>query len=288
MKRILFFAALFFVVLSCGNGTEGRKGGSSGPVTPPAPREVTITLMSYNVGAFNKYRDDLGHFSYPEVAKVIKSVDARIVGLNETDKGAVRTLGEFQASRLADALGNGWSSSFYNAAYTWYGNSMVWDRYMFPRAKVLERVVLDKTDGSEVRSMGAVEFPDFVFCVTHLDHVSETDRLNAIDKITNWATKNHSGKRVFLVGDMNAEPTSTTIAKLRENWLQLSGNEPSFPSNNPQKCIDYIFAFKNGHENELENDISVLDTGVITPDDVPEVATASDHCPVWAKLMFYV
>ena len=128
--------------------------------------------MSYNVGAFKKYNDDLGHFSYPEVAKVIKSVDAKIVGLNETDHGAVRTLGEYQASKLATALGTGWS--------------------------------------------------------------------------------------------------------------------PSFPSDNPQKCIDYIFAFKNGHENELENDISVLDTGVITPDDVPEVATASDHCPVWAKLMFHI
>ena len=48
--------------------------------------------------------------------------------------------------------------------------------------------------------MGAIEFPRFVFCTTHLDHVSESDRFNAVDKITAWAEENYSSSgRLILI-----------------------------------------------------------------------------------------
>ena len=253
------------------------------PDDPPGtPSEITCTLMSYNVGGFKKYYDELGHYSYPEVASVIQSVGAQVIGLNETDWGASRSGGEHQAEQLAGQLGPGWEGRFYNAAYTWYGNSLGWDGTVLETVREYERLVLPKTDGAEVRSMGAVEFKDFTFCVTHLDHVSETDRLNAINGITNWAATYFStgSKPVFLVGDMNAEPSSATLLKFHENWRQLTGNEFSFSTRNLRKCIDFIFVYKNGFEDK----VSVVLDGVVTPTKNATAYTASDHCPYWATL----
>ncbi|MBR6055497.1 MAG: endonuclease/exonuclease/phosphatase family protein [Bacteroidales bacterium] len=273
-------AALAVLLAGCDKPTAG--GGSSGP---PEPQNVTITLMTYNVGTFNKYRDELGHFSYPEVAEVIGTVGPVVVGLNETDYGAARTLGEFQASRLASTLGQGWSSRFFYADKTWYGNAVVWDRYSLGSGKSFDRISLDKTDGSEVRSMGAVEFRNFIFCSTHLDHISETDRLSAVDKITAWAEAHYSGKPIFLAGDMNATPGSAPITRLSQNWIRLTGNNPTFPSDGPTRCIDYIFIYKADASGEMPPGVELLGSGVVTADTVPAVATASDHCPVWASLL---
>ena len=253
------------------------------PDTPPEiPGEVTYTLMSYNVGAFRKYYETLVHYSYPEVASVIQSVGAQVVGLNETDWGASRTDGEHQAAELASQLGSGWDARFYFAAYNWYGNSLIWDTTVLPLEKEYPRLQLPKTDGAEVRSMGAVEFRDFVFCVTHLDHVSEADRLNAINLITDWASTNFcsAGKPVFLVGDMNAEPGSATIRKFHENWRQLTGNELTFSTRNLRKCIDFILVYKNG----AEDIVDVVGSGVVTPARNAAANIASDHCPSWVTL----
>ena len=255
------------------------------PPEPPEPQDITFTLMTYNVGTFNKYRDELGHFSYQEVAGIINAVGAKVVGLNETDHGALRTHVEFQESKLASTLGSTWDSHFFNAAYLWYGNAVIWDKATHWQGISFDRVVLEKTDGSEVRSMGAVEFYNFFFLTTHLDHVSETDRLSAIDKITAWAGEHNSGKPIFLAGDMNARPGSAPLTKLLEHWIQLTGNDYTFPSDNPDRCIDYIFLYKAGDSDEMPSNLELLETGVVTADAVPSVATASDHCPVWARLL---
>lgn len=292
--KILKIACVAAVLLvSTGEGCQkAEKTGSSGEaeamlslpgqVSGQVQGETVVTLMTYNVGAFRKSIDELGRFSFKEVSGVIKSAGAEIVGLNETDWGGARTLGEKQARKLARTLGVLWSSSFFPAGYSWYGNAIVWDKRRWGAGTVHERLVLDKTDGSEVRSMGAIEFPRFVFCTTHLDHVSESDRFNAVDKITAWAEENYSstGKPVFLAGDMNALPSSETIVRLRENWVLLSTEDFTYPADEPKKCIDFVFVYRNGGENIVE----LLGGGVLTAEDLPDVHVASDHCPVWVKV----
>ena len=177
-----------------------------------------------------------------------------------------------------------WEARFYPAGYTWYGNSLVWDGAALLPVKEYPRLLLPKTEGSEIRSMGAVEFHDFIFCVTHLDHVSETDRLDAVGRITDWASANYGNthKPVFLVGDMNAEPESGTVLKIREDWQQLTGNELTFSTRNLRKCIDFIFVYKNG----AEEAVKVMKSGVVTPSKNATANIASDHCPYWATLMW--
>ena len=294
MKRILKYCLMIGLVVagygkaSAGSGT-GMWAGLPETLSPPAPdvtdvpEEFTVALMSYNAGAFRKYRDELGHFSYPEIAEIIRTVGPAVVGLNETDWGGLRTFGDHQASKLASALGKKWGSSFFPAAYQWYGNSIVWDKAVLGRGGKPERIVLEKTDGKEVRSVGIIEFPSFIFCETHLDHASETDRLSAVDKITAWAAARPVAKPIFLAGDMNARPDSETIARFRENWIQLTGDEFTYPSDEPDRCIDYFLIYRNGCEENVE----LLEAGRISPEDLPAVSKASDHCPVWIKILFH-
>ncbi|MBR5699464.1 MAG: endonuclease/exonuclease/phosphatase family protein [Bacteroidales bacterium] len=257
--------------------------GPEDPPGPEAPEEVTYTLMSYNVGAFKKYKETLEHYSFPEVAAVIRYAGPQVVGLNETDWEGKRTDYLHQATELATVLGSDWDARFWYAGYTWYGNSMVWDGSRLTAQKEFPRLRFPKGEsGSEERSMGAVEFGDFTFCVTHLDHKSEEDRLYAVNLLTAWVKEQYgaSGKPVFLVGDLNAVPASSTLSSLRENWTQLSGNAYTYPTSNLTKCIDFILVFNNGAEKKIQ----VLDAGVVTPQLIDAAGTASDHCPVWVKV----
>lgn len=272
-------------------GTEQEEGKDEGkddgkddgkeeetPSTPEASGDpMTVRFISYNVGKFAKYEKDLGHKSYPEVAAVIKEIGGTVVGLNETNSG--------QANELAKALGAGWTGYFAYAANTTYGNSIVAD----PKYKVVKeypRVAIPKVDAntSEVRSLGVVEYEDFVFCVTHLDHMSIEARKSGVDIITKWALENYgpgkTSKPVILLGDMNCIPAEVTITKFKENWDWVSANEYSFPCPNPTKCIDFVFVLKNGVKYTKGDSHAVHSTTTT------DITKASDHYPVYADITF--
>ena len=280
MKRILMLGGLFALLSSC-NACRNLHSGTPDPTL--SPYDVTLTIMSYNVGVFKKYYDDLGHYSYPEVAAIINSVGPDVIGLNETDWERPRTEGQHQAELLAKQLGDEWKYQFTYALDATYGNSILWkDNFNFIRG--LPRLELPKDTGSEVRSMGAVQFHDYIFCVTHLDHRSEADRLNAVRLITQWA-KGHNSGPIFLVGDMNATSDSETIQELKKDWTPLSVTDNTHSTANPSKCIDYIFFFTNS--NTVQK-IEVLDGGVVTTAKCPDAAKASDHLAIWTKVHFIV
>ena len=257
---------------------DGKEEDKQDPTLPPAAgAPMTVRFISYNVGKFAKYESALGHKSYPEVAKVIQEIGGTVVGLNETNKG--------QATELAKALGTGWTGYFAYAANTNYGNSIV----AAPEYKVVKeypRVDIPKVDAntSEVRSLGVVEYEDFVFCVTHLDHMSIEARKHGVKVITDWCLENYgpgkTTKPVILLGDMNCIPAEVTIANFKENWDWVSANENTFPCPNPTKCIDFVFVLKNGVSYTKGESHSVFRT--LTTD----IEKASDHYPIYADITF--
>lgn len=263
-----------------GSEDDGKDDGKEEetPTTPGANgAPMTVRFISYNVGKFAKYESELGHKSYPEVAAVIKEIGGTVVGLNETNSG--------QANELAKALGIGWTGYFAYAANTSYGNSIVAD----PKYKVVKeypRVAIPKVDANtnEVRSLGVVEYEDFVFCVTHLDHMSLEARKSGVDIITNWALENYgpgkTTKPVILVGDMNCIPAEITITKFKQNWDWVSANEYTFQCPKPTKCIDFVFVLKNGVEYQKGDSHAVHST---TKTDITK---ASDHYPIYADITF--
>lgn len=256
----------------------GKDDGTQDPAIKPAAGDpMTVRFISYNVGRFNKYESALGHKSYPEVAKVIQEIGGTVVGLNETNKG--------QATELAAALGTGWTGYFAYAANTTYGNSVV----AAPQYKVVKeygRVAIPKVDEntSEVRSLGVVEYEDFVFCVTHLDHKSIEARKHGVKVITDWCLENYgpgkTNKPVILLGDMNCIPAEVTITNFKENWDWVSANENTFPCPNATKCIDFVFVLKNGVSYTKGESHSVFNTTTT------DIEKASDHYPIYADITF--
>ncbi len=83
-----------------------------------------------------------------------------------------------------------------------------------------------------------------------------------------------SEKPVILAGDFNDTPGSRTLDLLSQNWLQLSADDHTFRSDQPTRCIDYIF----GLETERIH-YEILQQVVV------EEPVASDHLPVLVDVM---
>lgn len=247
----------------------------------PAGKPMTISLMSYNVGKFNKFKSEgkdgypaLGHDSYPEVATCISYANADVVGLNEVNKG--------QQTTLAAQLGPDWSGQFAYANSSNYGNAIVYNKTSNV-VKNIQRVNIPKTaDAGETRSMGVIEFEDYVFCVVHLDHKSDQARNDGAKIITDWVRNNYgfgkTTKPVFLVGDMNCTQTAVTIKYLEKFWTRISQIGGTFPSKGT--CIDFIFAFNNGIKYEVDR------SEIVNPSACADTRLASDHYGLYTEVTF--
>ena len=260
----------------------------------PLVEYKSFRFMAYNVGKFRKFKDQLGHESYPEAAAIIRHYDIDVAGLNETratvSSGVVT---DSQAKQLVGQLGAEWTYYFAKADSDAYGNSIV-------ASPGLNRVAahtvllpctanLSNPNGNyEVRSLGVVEYDDFVFCVTHLDHNHRANRREQIGVINDWISNNYgdSEKPIILVGDMNAIPSAPEITgDLCTFWDIVSvtkeGNDYVVTYPGGSKCIDYIFIWKNDGFKYSVNATEVCNTcpGV-------DVDLVSDHYPVYADITF--
>ena len=243
-----------------------------------------ITVMTYNVGAFGKYKEN----SIPDVAAAVRAAGADIVSLNELDS-CNRRHNTFQLEAFAAEMG-GWDYHFASAfpfAGGGYGNGVA------SQDRILARhsIALPKGDGSEPRSVAVVETMDYVFASTHLDYRSEEAAATQAEVINAWFEEHYKGcrKPVLLCGDMNAEPDSPVITALSRCWEVLSPPEPSYPcapagevEDEPRECIDYILSLRSGAP------VRVKKAGVMSAlNGYPQgVRDFSDHYPVVAVLSY--
>ena len=63
---------------------------------------------------------------------------------------------------------------------------------------------------------------------------------------------------------------------MREGWTQLSGQDFTYSTTNPRKCIDYVFAWKSAAP------VEVISSEVLTAG----TETLSDHFPVKVVVKF--
>jgi endonuclease/exonuclease/phosphatase family metal-dependent hydrolase len=247
MKRLIPILLLMLGLLSC------------------EPSRHTMTLMTYNVGAFSKYMDN----STEGVAQLILDNGAAFVALNELDS-CNRRHGTYQLADLAARLGD-WSYQFASAfpyAGGGYGNGVVTSK----RVEKGYGILLPKDDGSEQRSVAVVETPDCVFASVHLDHKGHRAALEQMMVVNEWFTTKYAGysKPVFLCGDFNVTPDSDVIELAERCWIQLSGVDYTHSTTRPRHCIDYVFALK------VAAPVQVLESVVLTEG----TADLSDHFPV--------
>ena len=246
---------------------------NSTPYKPEVLERAFRTLVEHG-GNSRIYRADIAEIGCQVLGNRFLALRDRFT--EECRSGSVEKATE-TASEMrdilsrADALGyNGHFASAFPFAGGAYGNGVV------SAGPVLKSftVPLPQLDGSEPRSIAVVETEDMVFASTHLDFKASYKEQASV--VNEWFSTNYSGydKPVILCGDMNSLPESDTIRELEKCWTRLSGTEPTYSTENPHGCIDYILHLKGTKPVEVVS-AGVIDTGV---------SDLSDHLPVKVTL----
>ena len=225
-----------------------------------------IRVLSFNIlhGATIK-----GDFDLDVIAKVIIDANPDFVALQEVDYRTNRAKNYDLVTEL------GWRTKmtplFARAMYFdggEYGEGIL-SKHTFIKSR---NVALPYTHGNEPRS--ALEITavlpsgdTIAFVGTHLDHLKdETDRISQAKKINETFLSNIYP--TILAGDLNAIPNSTPINILEKMWTSSYNRDNpqfTFPSENPQKKIDYVMCYP-------KNMWKILKTEVV------QDTVASDHC----------
>ncbi len=235
-----------------------------------SPFKHTLSVMTYNVGVFDKYMDD----SMDDIAAMVRSLGVDVVALNELDS-CNRRHDTYQLKDFAQALG-GWDYS-YSGSFAFaggsYGNGIV----SRDAISYSEKVLLPVSDGAEQRSMLIVETEKFVMACTHLDHKGQNarmDQVNFIDSLM-YSRYGNSDKPVFLCGDLNSTPEDQVVRKLLEHWILLSVTDKTWPSKCPEECLDYILCLNTDNISRIRKSYIPVYEGM---------SEFSDHLPLVVEL----
>lgn len=278
IRPILVLSLAGVILSGCASKTEKTKVTESQEVTPGTQKVSPniYSLVTYNVGVFNKS----GTNTSSMVASMMTELGAQAVSMNELDSCTTRNP-TFQIGDFAKLM-KGWNYQF-APAINYKGGKYGVGIVSSPELKIIRKgcITLDKLDGAEQRAMGFMEFEDFVFCSTHLDHRSASAQLAQAGIINTWAKENYgnSDKPVILCGDFNAYPDSETISFMKREWRIISPLQPTFSAKNPTNCIDYFMVYNNASSR-----VSILQASVPTVFSSGDVTVASDHLPVFMKV----
>ena len=218
-----------------------------------------VQVMSYNV------RHCAGMdwvVDYDRTAAVIAEQQPDVVALQELDSMTGRSKQHDQLGELAVRTGY----------YPVFGGAIDFDggKYgvgILTREQPLstKRIPLP---GEEPRVLLVVELKDFVLACTHLD-LEEEQRLASVPLIVEEAQRWH--KPFILAGDWNDAPDSRLLQEMSKYFTLNSGNQATYPADEPQECIDYVASFKARPAMTLE--YSVIDE-----------PSASDHRPIIVRV----
>jgi endonuclease/exonuclease/phosphatase family metal-dependent hydrolase len=227
------------------------------------PGDGAIRILTYNIR--NCTGMD-GVTDFDRVAEVIRAINPHLVALQEVDSATIRMDGNDVLKILAEKTGMHY---VYGPAISLQGGK--YGNGILSVEKPLSFSSIPLPGRQERRSLLMVEFPDYFLYCTHLNNRYPGDRHGSA-MIINYEVRNLE-KPVFLAGDINDTPESQTINLLSGSWKQLSGNEFTFRSDKPDRCIDYIFGSQNDHFNY-----------VVLKQEVVNEPMASDHLPVFVDV----
>ncbi|MFZ6025924.1 MAG: endonuclease/exonuclease/phosphatase family protein [Bacteroidota bacterium] len=219
-----------------------------------------LRLLSYNIRNA-KGMDNVT--DYTRIAGIITQSKASIIALQELDSVTQRSKGVDVLKELSEATG---MYASYGAAIAFQGGK--YGVGILSKEKPLAQKTVPLPGAEEARVLLMVEFKEYVVFCTHFS-LTEKDRVSSV-KIIEAALQAYT-KPVFLAGDLNDTPGSTTMQILQQKFQLLSSSGFSFPSDNPDRCIDYILAYSKTR-------IYVLESAVL------QEPIASDHRPVLVAL----
>lgn len=219
-----------------------------------------LQVMSYNV------RHCAGMdlvVDYDRTAAVIAQQRPDIVALQELDSITGRSGLHDQLGELA--LRTGYHPVF-GAAIDFDGGQYGVGILTHKTPLSTKRIPLP---GEEPRMLLVVELEGFVVACTHLD-LDEAQRMASVPLIVEEAQRWQ--KPFLLAGDWNDTPDSELLKVMTQCFTVLSGDEATYPADEPTACIDYVAVFNGRAE--------AIDSQVI------DESEASDHRPlvVWVML----
>lgn len=231
----------------------------------------TWRIVSYNIrhgrGADNEV--DL-----ERTAAVLRRLDPDVVALQEVDQGVARSGGEDQAARLGELLGMHHAfGAFMDYQGGHYGMAIL------SRCAIRRVDPVRLPDGNEPRVALAVELErpsgdalPLTVVNVHFDWVEDDGYRYAQAQEVARYVDGVAGPLVLL-GDFNDQPGSRTLALFRGRVREAAkpaDRRLTFPSDTPEREIDYIF-------------VAPADVWEIVEVDVIPEAVASDHRPVVAE-----
>ena len=217
-----------------------------------------LQIMSYNV------RHCAGMdlvVDYDRTSAVIVQQQPDVVALQELDSMTGRSEHLDQLGELANRTGY---HPVFGAAIEFDGGQYGVGILTHDMPVSTKRIPLP---GEEPRVLLVAELEDFVIACTHLD-LEEAQRLASVPLIVEEAQRWQ--KPFLLAGDWNEIPDSELFKGMTQFFTILSGNEATYPADEPTECIDYVAAFNGRAE--------AIDSLVI---DEPE---ASDHRPLVVRV----
>ena len=233
---------------------------------------MSLKIMSFNTQHCLNYLTN--KIDIPCVADAIREYGADIVGLNEMRGAGEHPEYTAQTEALAKALGFYcyFAKAIDVGGSNPYGNGLL-SRY--PIISVENILIPDpsprKYDGYyETRCLirAEIDTPEGVVTVlvTHFG-LNPDEAENAVATVIG----NRAESKCVLMGDFNLRPESPILVPIRERLFdtaELFGDLLSFPSDEPDRKIDYIFTSR---------DIKVISA------DIPPVVV-SDHRPHTAEI----
>ena len=214
-----------------------------------------VRVMSYNVrhcAGIDMVLD------YDRTAAVISKHQPDVVALQELDSMTGRSSHRYQLGELAERTQY---HPIFGSAIDYDGGKYGVGILTRENPVSVNRIPLP---GEEPRVLLVVELKDYVIACTHLDLEAE-QRLASVPLIV--AEAQRWQKPFLLAGDWNDAPDSPLLQKMTKSFTILSGDDATFPADEPQECIDYVASFKG-------QSVISLKSNVINE---PE---ASDHRPL--------
>lgn len=231
----------------------------TGTAVSVVAQQASLKLLSYNIRN-GKGMDN--QTDYDRTTAVLKKADAHVIALQELDSATGRSKGVDVLTLLAEKTR---MHGVYGAAIPYNGGK--YGVGILSREKPLQHYTAPLPGREEQRVLLVAEFRDFVVFCTHLS-LTEEDRLASIALINAQAER--FTKPVYLLGDLNAESSSTFLNNLKKNWRLLSGEAPTYPAPQPDRCIDYILC---------RNSKQKISRAVVMDEPL-----ASDHRPVMVEV----
>lgn len=232
---------------------------------------MRIRVMSYNVLHCEDWKQK--RIDFDAFAKAILDSGADIIGLNEIRGQGTRDDYRAQAQILSEKTGFYYyfAKAIDVGGENPYGNALL-SRYPVKNAEtiMIPDPVLCIGDGFETRCLLKAELDvgdSLTVLVTHFG-LNKSEQKNAVKTVL----QNLGAEKLILMGDFNVQPDDKVLLPIRKQLKDAAQrfNKPlySFPSDVPDRKIDYIFASKA---------VKILSA------DIPPVVL-SDHRPHIAEI----